>query len=228
MNTPDSDVIEPVHWHAHLIRSSDVVYTEVDGVPVLVGIPEGTVTILTPTWAAIWARLDGRTVVDALEIDETALGPVDARTLIEVIRRLKAADLIHDIDPSTTAARVDEVDRQSRLEDQTTIVCKGEGSVGDDTTVVTLDPAASTQITLQVTEGPTGMQWSLRDRSRWVPVARFVVGESPTAPSGATARFITVIGALEDPSVLVRPGLGDLLAELAERADAPGSLPRRT
>lgn len=228
MSDAGSRVIEPVHWRARLIRSSDVVYTEVGGVPVLVGIPEGTVTILTPTWAAIWARLDGRTVVEALGIDETALEPVDARNLIEVIRRLKAADLIHDFNGSVSPTDLSEVDRQSRLEDVTTIVCKGDASLDDETAVVTLDPEASTQITLQVADGSTSTQWWLQDHARRAPVARFVVADAPNTPSGSPARFVTVIGALTDPSVLVRPGLGDLLAELAERADAPESLSPRT
>lgn len=219
------EAVEPVHWGARLVRSPDCCYTEVSGTPCIVRARHGDVQALTPTWAAIWARLDGRPVADALNVDPTSLGPTDARNLVEVLRRLKGKGVVCDADP--TSPPRDRHDLETLAPDASTPVDL-RGSASRDGARLLIDPAASERVTVALTEGPAGTLVTIRRRLRRRRVTDIEVAaaDGGARPERPAERLTVIVRAIEDRSVLLRPGLVDLLAGVAERAHGPGS-PRR-
>lgn len=218
--------IEPVHWGARLIRSTAHVYTEVGGTPLLIRADDGDVQVLTPTWAAIWARLDGRPVSESLGVDPAGMDPVDGRNLIEALRRLKAAEVVVDVDPTATStAEAGDPFGQDTLSGHVDLVFDGSVTRQRRSTSLTVDAGADVPVGVRVTMSPQGPILWVRRRFRRRVVDRFAVvdtgrGRTPTTPVDV---FVTLVRALGDRSVLVRPALVDLLAELAEHAAAQGS-----
>lgn len=206
------------------MRSADSRYTEVAGTPCIVRTEHGDVQPLTPTWAAIWARLDGRSVAEALNVDPATLDEVDARNLIEVLRRLKGRGVIGDADPADTFH--DGHDLAATASEPVEITLRGTASRSG--TAVVIDPASSQRLTVGLADGPEGTVATIRRRLRKRTVGEItcIDPSTRTEPSRPLERFAVIVRALDDRSVLLRPGAVDLLAGLAERAIAPGS-PRR-
>ncbi len=226
-DTAHGGVLEPVHWGSRLVRSDRYRYTEVDGTPVLVAPDDGDVRVLTPTWAGIWAQLDGRVVSGSLAVEPGTLDPVDARNLLEVLRRLKADGVVVDAprssEPAPGAGR--DPARQVDLDGRVDVTVAGIVSVADGHTVVRIDPNVSRVTTVRIVSSPSGPAVSVRRRWRRRRVDRVEIAGTTAAvpPDTSVDRFVAIVRALDDREVLFRPGLVDLLAELAEHAVAPGS-----
>ncbi len=221
----DPGVLEPVHWGARLVRSPDARYTEVSGTPCIVRVAHGDVQALTPIWAAIWGQLDGRPVAEALSIDPASLDPIDARNLIEVLRRLKGRGVVCDADPANPPSDGHDLDTPARAASVEVVL---RGSASRDGSTVLIDPSSPERVLVALEDGPEGTaatirRWLRRRRVTDVEVAGSGGRERGEAPA---ERFMVIVRAIDDRSMLLRPGLVDLLAGLAERASAPGS-PRR-
>lgn len=221
-------VIEPVHWGSRLVRSASDRYTEVDGTPVLVQSDQARVEPLTPTWAGIWARLDGQVVTDALGVDPDRMDPVDARNLLEVLRRLKASGSVVDASDGVASGPDHDPSRQEPLEGWAEVPFTGSVSRDGRRWMLDLDPEGSTVVTVRLHSTASGPTLSVRRRLRRRRIDQVRVGPRPGScpPATALERFVGIIGSVRDRTALVRPALVDLLAALAERADEPGSLPR--
>ncbi|HET8931005.1 MAG TPA: hypothetical protein VFN21_10140 [Acidimicrobiales bacterium] len=221
-------MVEPVHWAARLVRAPGVLYTEVDGLPCLVRAADGLVRALTPTWAGIWAQLDGRPVAQALNIDPDALDPIDARNLLEVLRRLKGTEMVCDAGPADTRQPTAALDPAMVRAASVRIVL--DGSIDRDRSSVglTIEPGSTGRAVLTLADAAGTVRVTTRRRLRTRTVERVSVID-PTASGAdqlAAGAFASIVKAVEDRTVLLTPGLVDLLAGLAERATAPGS-PRR-
>lgn len=216
-------VVEPVNWRARLVRSDGVRYTEVGGLPVVVQCATGEVRGLGPGWVATWASLDGRPVADALGIDPDELAPTDARNLIEVLRRLKADGLIRDADPREPAHERHDLDAVTPT--RSTVTVAGAARFTRDGTMLTITPDASGTVGIELRETPRGVVVAVRRRLRRRLIDRIeVVPPVPGSPTAAR-NFAGIVRAVTDREELLKPGLVDLLAGVAERAVAPGSPP---
>lgn len=219
-----SGVVEPVHWGSRLVRTPDVVYTEVAGVPCLVRV-DGVVQALTPTWAAIWAQLDGRPVDEALDVDVSTLGPVDARNLIEVLRRLKGRGVVRDVDPADTPPPAADLSSSTVPGGSVKLTLHGTIDHGHDRTDFTIDPLAAECVEVTLVDGAEGVGVTIRRRLRKRRVGHIAVVDSTSTDDTPVAIgcFASIIRAVDDRTKLVTPGLVDLLAGLAERAASPVS-----
>jgi hypothetical protein len=97
-------LVEPVTLRSRLRRRPGVVATEVAGLPVLCDADARTTHPLSAAAARLWTDLDGRPL--AAHLDQLTSSD-DAPTevaLIELIRRLRAVDLIEDCGPGDGAA----------------------------------------------------------------------------------------------------------------------------
>lgn len=220
-------LVEPVHWNARLIRSDDACYTEVDGVPCVVLADSGAVQALTPTWAAIWAQLDGRPVRVALGVDPDTMDATDARNLLEVLRRLKAKGIAQDSGDSSTP-RLHPSLAATATVDRVELALRGHIEVERRSIDLTVDPGVDRRVVVTLVDRDDGLEVSIRRRFRRRPVDHLSVTDSTarTAPVAAAERFNALVTAMEDRTQLRTPGLVDLLAALAEHATPPGS-PRR-
>lgn len=225
MDEPVPGVIEPVHWGSRLVRAEDLAYTEVAGTPVLVPADGAPVQVLTPAWAAVWAQLDGRPITDSLAVDPAALDPVDARNLIEVLRRLKAEGVVRDAEPDAGSRDPGELEavpvRAGR------VAVRLGGSVVVDPTGVTLRIIAGNpaRVTVELSETAVGVAVTVRRRFRRRVIDRVEVADPNASRDDALGRFSSILAALDDRDPGATPGLVDLLAGVAERAVAPGSPP---
>jgi hypothetical protein len=224
--------VEPVHWGSHLVRAPGLAYTEVAGIPCLVRASDGVVQTLTPTWAAIWARLDGRRVTDALNVDVQALDPIDARNLIEVLRRLKGRGAICDVDPSDSPRPAEDLRSPTGSARTVKLVLRGSTDRHHRSTGLTVDAAAAGRASVILADGGGSVTIAIARRLRKRPVDHIAVvdstatGAASGAASGTVECFAAIVRAVDDRGALVTPGLVDLLAGLAERAAEPGSLRR--
>lgn len=220
-------VTEPVHWGARLVRSAAFVYTEVGDVPVLVRPDDGRVEVLTPTWAALWAQLDGRPVREALQVDAGRVDPVDARNLIEVLRRLKAAGVVFDA-PTGDRSGPEATDpwRQPTLAGAVDLVVHGSVSGTRRAPVLRIGPSGAPPVRVRIGTSSAGVVVSVRRWLRRRPVDRVQMAGAAHGDGSPVDVLVGIVGSLADRAVLFRPGLVDLLAELAERVAAPGCLPR--
>jgi hypothetical protein len=87
-------VIRPVGPGSRLVARPTVSSTVVGAQHHLRDTATGHVHRISPAAAELWAALDGRTLVEIRP--EVASGDPDATAVIEVLRRLKALDLIED------------------------------------------------------------------------------------------------------------------------------------
>lgn len=219
-----SCVIEPVHWASRLARTPGVLYTEVAGIPCLVRASDGRVKALTPTWAAIWAQLDGRPVTEALSIEPDTLDPVDTRNLVEVLRRLKGMEVVCDADP-TSPPRPADLGSPAAPGGSVKIALSGSIHRDRDRVELAIEPGSTERAVVKLTDavGAVRVTTRRRLRTRRVDHIALIDSTAPDADQVAAGSFASIIKAVDDPSVLVTPGLVDLLAGLAERATAPGS-----
>lgn len=204
-------------------------YTECDGTPVVYDPVSRVFQPLTPVGAAVWARLDGRSV--AALVDELARlpgappsTPVD---VVEVVRRLRAVGLAEDADPAAPAGvpvRAEGVATAAvRLRGRVEPVTEPSGAapaVGSTHgptsgapagTEVLLDPGTDAEVTV--------------DPAR--PPVRFVSAgeghEGPLAPLDALRELADAAA----PGVLDPADGLDALADLAERVEVVRRLPGR-
>ena len=227
--------VEPVHWHARLLRTPSIIYTEVAGIPLLVDTTDAAVHPLTPAWAALWAQLDGRPILESLNVNPDLLTPVDARNLIEVLRRLKALGVIVDADPN--AALLPSPDLTNNpTSNRVTITLRGSIEAEGQSTSLLIG-SASEQVKLRLEDTARGIVVCHRRRFRYRAIDSIHVAPqhgSDQAPSpepadaseAAAQTFAAIAQAFDDPAVLLTPGLVDLLAGLAERATPLESLHR--
>lgn len=220
-------LVEPVHFQAHLIRSANCRYTEVSGTPCIVRIDRAEALVLTPTWAAVWAMLDGRTLAEAVGVDVASLSPIDTRNLLEVVRRLKGMGVVEDVGPDRGPQRLDDL-ASTDSPAPATVVFSGFARHTRTRSTLEIEVGSTRRQTVVLADGTTGTSATCRRRFRRRVLEEITVTD--TSESGHVpepiAHFATILRALEDPSVLVTPGVVDLLAGLAERAVAPAS-PRR-
>lgn len=223
------DPVEPVHWGARLERVPAMFYTEVDAVPCLVDSAAGRVLVLTPTWAAIWARLDGRAVTSALDVDPATLAPTDARNLIEVLRRLKAMGAVRD------AAGPASTDRNERSDDRlaapvatpgpVTVTLAGSIARRHGTSTLRIVPASVATATVTLTETAAG-EVMVDHRHHWrrrrVEAVSVDHPGADAAAQSAVERFATIVEAVTEPTEW-SAALIDRLAGLAETATTPAS-----
>lgn len=213
-------LIEPVGWGSRLAPSPDFCYTEVDGVPILVRPADAAVEALTPTWAVLWAQLDGRTLSEALGTGPEMLAPADARNLIEVVRRLKAAELIRDV--ADTGPSPVHPERQERPPSVVRCTLGGRIVTNQGPTTLMIDQHDAVDLDVELRQTPAGATLTFRRRlRRRRMIDRLVVNVESS--DRAVDRFVGMVRALRDRAVLVTPGVVDLFAELAERASAPES-----
>lgn len=231
MPPAEVDPIEPVHWGARLARTPGMRYTEVAGMPVLVRVDDADPQPLPAAWAACWASLDGRPVAEALDVDPAALDPVTARNLIEVLRRMKARGLVVDVAPDapTPTSAFNDLSAQPGA-GPIDVAVRGVVRVTPDGAVVTVptpDRLRSASSADHFTAGERGSviirlddtDGVVRATVETTPLAAIELDE-PIEPLDETERciltFAAVLDALDDRSVLTRPGCLDLLAALAE------------
>lgn len=213
-------LIEPVGWRSRLAQSPEFRYTEVGGVPILVRPSDVTVEALTPTWAAIWAQLDGRVLTEALGTNPEVLAPADSRNLIEVVRRLKAAGLVDDVADNGSSPAHPE--RQERPPGAVRCTFGGRILTDQGSTTLLIDQHDALDLDVELRQTPAGATLMFRRRLRRRRTIDRVVVDTDSA-DGAVGRFVGIVRALRDREVLVTPGVVDLFAELAERASAPES-----
>ncbi|MBS1849028.1 MAG: hypothetical protein JST73_12200 [Actinobacteria bacterium] len=222
----DADrIVEPVHWGAHLVRSPEVSYTEVDGTPVVVRWVDREVEALTPTWAALWGRLDGRGVAEALDVDPGTLDPVTARNLLEVLRRFKADGLVDDAVDGGPTSHTESLAAGASASKPMPTSFTADLVVASGTVTLRLGPTIDGRIqaTLDQIDGDPRIRVGRRGRRRTVTDVE-VTFDDPTFDDESTApirRFVELVRAVDPPDTSDRARLTDLLAGIAERAHAP-------
>jgi hypothetical protein len=87
-------VTSPVGPGSRLVPRPTVSSSMAGGQPELRDTATGHVHRISPAAAELWASLDGRTLLEIRP--EVARGDGDAMAVIEVLRRLKALDLVED------------------------------------------------------------------------------------------------------------------------------------
>jgi hypothetical protein len=95
-------LLGPVGPSSRVQARSDIVYTEVDGRPVLCDPVRRSLHELSPAAALLWGRLDGRRL-DA-HCDHSADGWSELE-LVEVVRRLRVLDLVEDAEGAGEGSR---------------------------------------------------------------------------------------------------------------------------
>ncbi len=217
---------EPVHWGSQLVRATSVFYTEVAETPVLIDAKVAEVQTLTPVWAGVWGALDGRPVAEVLQVDPTTMPPVDARNLIEVLRRLKARGLIVDV-AALEGSGAQDLDTTEPSTAK--LHCTFLGAVvrhGKERTLH-LDNTEHEAISVVLYErdGTTQVVHGGRFRKKWinqVSIGAEVLHGGDVTPVGFLGAIVRCVS---DRSLLTQPGMVDLLAGLAERATTPESIP---
>lgn len=230
MSSPRTQrLLRPVGPTSVVVPVPTARYTECDGTPVVYDPVSRAFQPLTPAGAAVWARLDGRSV--AALVDELARLPgaepsirVDA---VEVVRRLRAVGLAEDADPVGAPARPEgsatgAVRLRGRVEPLTepSTAASTEGpaigpapraaaGVG---TEVLLDPETDDEVTVDPAHPPV----------RFVSVGEG--GEGPLAPLDA----LRALADAAAPGVLDPDDGLDALADLAERVEVLRRLPTET
>lgn len=220
--------LEPVTWRSHLMRSPLVVYTEVAGTPVLVDTESAEVQTLTPVWASIWAALDGRAIGDVLDVHELELTATELRNLLEVLRRLKARQLIVDVAKDAPVDLWTIAD--GTFHGRQIVTFNGTVVRTNKRTELNVGNAGerSVSVGLQSVGATTNVTVKKRFRTQRIAqvnvVSDFASGdlELPESRLGVLAR------ALRDRSVLTIPGVIDLFAGLAEAAHAPALEPAQS
>ncbi len=223
------DPVEPVHWGARLERVPAMFYTEVDAVPCLVDPAAGRVLVLTPTWAAIWARLDGRAVTAALDVEPSTMMQSDARNLIEVLRRLKAMGAVRDATGPASTDRTERPDDRLAAPAATpgpvTVTLSGSVTRRHGTSRLRIVPASAATATVTLTETAAGdvvVDHRHRWRRRRVEVVSVDRPGADATGQTAVERFAATVEAVTEPTEW-SAALIDRLAGLAETATTPAS-----
>lgn len=217
--------ITPVHWGAPLRRAEGFSYTEVGGTPVIVDPVDQAIQPLPPLWASIWASLDGSPVADALEVDVAAMKPVDARNLLEVLRRMKAIGVIADVDPQDRSGSGPAVSAQVDLDRAIDVTVRGSTTRSDRVTTLLIDPAGTNHVTVRVRGTASGIHLGTRSwlRRRVIDRVEVAAALRSSFTDATVDRLAAIVEAVDDARVFTTPGVVDLLAGIAERATAPVS-----
>ncbi len=213
--------LEPVHLGAHLTRTPGVAYTEVGGQPVLCQPTERRLHPVAPAFAAIWARLDGGTLADAVRdaigTEATQVGTAAHRATIEAVRRAKAAHLVSDV-PHAETTRWTAPPLPTVAPPPEVLVVHGtlhgkclalDTERRTRTGVVTLDAHAPD---LAPHVGETRITSVAHVRTTEAQAQT----EAPEEPSDALAVLAWWVEAVAEPDALCVPGTLDALALLAE------------
>ena len=226
--------IEPVHWQARLRRSPTVRYTEVGGLPVLCDVEDRSVRVLNAPTVALWARLDGRPLADAVGVADGAWSEEELRSVIEVVRRLKASGAVEDVpglateDLGLDTPLDEEVPPVPSIRVRAGWVPDGSGDVASG--VLSLERRGDVEEVLVIpeTRGPDGEVRPTRAGDRVVTAV--VAPRAPEVSDDVTsevAAFAAWARVVVDAAELGRPGVVDALAGLAESVPLvpdPGSV----
>jgi hypothetical protein len=215
--------IEPVHWQARLRRSPTVRYTEVGGLPVLCDVEDRSVRVLNAPTVALWARLDGRPLADAVGVADGAWTDEELRSVIEVVRRLKASGVVEDVPgvahegPRLDTPLDEEVLSVSSIRVRAVWVSNGSGDVASG--VLSLERRGDVEevVVIPGARGPDGEMRPTRVADRVVSaVVAPRIPEVSDDVSVEVVAFAAWARAVVDAAELSRAGVVDALAGLAE------------
>jgi len=209
---PVQRLLRPVGPASVVVPVATARYTECDGAPVVYDPASRVFQPLTAVGAAIWARLDGRTVAELLG-ELAALpgaGPTIRVDALEVVRRLRAVGLAEDADPeqgSRASVAAEPVVPAGAA--AATVGLRGRAGNSGDGPVVVLDPGDDEVVTVDPADPP----------------ARFIsTGEGDEGPLTPLEALRVLVEAAA-PGTLDPEGALDLLATLAERVEVVRRLP---
>ena len=226
---------QPVGVRSRLVRCPEVTYSEVDGHSVLCLSTQRNLFAPSPLTVTLWSELDGRPLGEVFETVGLTAGTV-RREAIEVLRRLKANDLIEDLDDDADPDDIPEIPDDGGLANRLKFAASvdpdtnGADSGKTDSVVLTLERATGSddQSIVEVRFEPTasgdtalaatvegchvaGARIDLAASGLAVPAEQR--GSASLDPVAAMACWVV---AVVDTKDLTDPGIVDALAILAE------------